>query len=176
MKCHSFWARTHAAAVLRSAPLNGMLPLGSASDFVRVLQLASCTVSEMSRQQLLKTALTLVEEHGFTRHALSLSALSLPRPRKEPLSDTAVSALFGNGDDARMTLLNEWLAEGRRKMCESEKKDLNEILKHRLKWNDKVLGYLPEVRTRFLPSYGPYLLSWSRPLQWRCRLHFLSLH
>ena len=100
----------------------------------------------MQRQQLLRCALSLVEEHGFSRNALSLSALSLPNPHKEPLSDTAVSALFGKGDDARRTLLNEWLAEGRKQMSDCEKRDVNLILKQRLKWNESVLSYLPEVR------------------------------
>lgn len=103
----------------------------------------------MQRQQLLRCALSLVSEHGFTRQTLSLAALCLPEPHKEPLSDTAISALFGNGDAARQTLLNEWLAEGRRRMSDSENRDLNSILKHRLKWNESVLSYLPEVCAAF---------------------------
>ena len=58
------------------------------------------------RNELLKLALPLVRTHGFTREALSRSVLALPKPHPEPLRDTAVSALFGEGDDARRTLIN----------------------------------------------------------------------
>lgn len=99
----------------------------------------------MQTQQLLKCAIPLVKTHGFTRQTLSLAALSLPKPHAEPLSDTAVTALFGKGDDARRTLLDAWLAEGKASMEESEQKSLSALLKHRLRWNDPVLQLLPEV-------------------------------
>ena len=99
----------------------------------------------MSTQQLLKCAFPLIRTHGFTRQALSQAALSLPRPSEKPLSDTAINALFGDGEEARRTLLNAWLAEGRKDMEKSDDRSISGLLKHRLRWNEPVLQYLPEV-------------------------------
>lgn len=72
--------------------------------------------------RLLKHALPLVKVYGFTREALARSVLQLPptetgaKTHTEPLSDTAISALFGEGDEARRTLICEWLQEGLRYM------------------------------------------------------------
>jgi ubiquinone biosynthesis protein COQ9 len=71
---------------------------------------------------LLKYALPLVKVHGFTRETLARSVLHLPltetrtNTHVEPLSDTAVSALFGEGDEARRTLISAWLQDGLRHM------------------------------------------------------------
>jgi len=68
--------------------------------------------------RLLKYALPLVKEHGFSREALARSVLSIPtsetfgETHTDPLSDTAVSALFGDGDEARRTLIKAWLQHG----------------------------------------------------------------
>ena len=101
--------------------------------------------AKMSTQQLLKCAFPLIRTHGFTRQALSQAALSLPKPSEKPLSDTAVSALFGDGEEARRTLLNAWLAEGRKDMEKSDDRSISGLLKYRLRWNEPVLQYLPEV-------------------------------
>lgn len=99
-----------------------------------------------SSKRLLQLAVPLVKQHGFTREALSLSVLSLPTPHKEPLSDAAVSSLFGQGDDARRSLIVAWQDEARAQM---QGATMREILKNRLESNEPVLSYLPEVR---LPS------------------------
>ncbi|EJD06888.1 uncharacterized protein FOMMEDRAFT_152213 [Fomitiporia mediterranea MF3/22] len=96
-------------------------------------------------QQLLKAAFPLARSYGFTRQALSQAALLLPKPHSEPLPDTAVTALFGSGDDAPRTFFKAWLAEGRNNMEESEGKSINGLLKHRLRWNEPVLQSLPET-------------------------------
>ena len=111
-----------------------------------------------------------MKTHGFTREALSRSVLSLPanQVHTEPLSDTAVSALFGHGDEARRTLIKAWLEDGLRHMGSipgversatpplasetsrtgSEKKaSVRDALRARLEYNEPVLPYLPEVRT-----------------------------
>lgn len=120
--------------------------------------------------RLLKLALPLVKTHGFTREALSRSVLSLPanEVHAEPLSDTAVSALFGYGDDARRTLIEAWLRGGIRHMGSipgaerqatpllasetpktgTEKKaTVRDALCARLEYNEPALPYLPEVRS-----------------------------
>lgn len=97
--------------------------------------------------------------------------LSLPSNEVniEPLSDTAVSALFGHGDDARRTLIKAWLGEGLRHMSSipgverratpllsldtsrtgTEKKaSVGDALRARLEYNEPVLQYLPEVCSR----------------------------
>lgn len=107
------------------------------------------TCKPMQRALLLKSALPLISSHGFTREALARAALSLPTPHEQPLSDAAVSALFGRGDEARRTLINEWLLQGRmdmRNRASEGKRPLNAVLKERLQWNEPVLQYLPEVR------------------------------
>jgi ubiquinone biosynthesis protein COQ9 len=80
----------------------------------------------------------------------------------EPLSDTAVSALFGHGDDARRTLIKAWLEDGLSHMGSipgaerssdtsstgTEKKaSLRDALRARLEYNEPALPYLPEVRS-----------------------------
>lgn len=99
----------------------------------------------MQRQQLLRCALPLIREHGFSRKALALSALSLPTPHVEPLSDPAVSALFGKGDEARRTLINSWMDEGRLEMEKKKGSSVGMLLKSRLRWNGPALPYLPEA-------------------------------
>ncbi|KZT01379.1 uncharacterized protein LAESUDRAFT_739175 [Laetiporus sulphureus 93-53] len=99
----------------------------------------------MSSARLLQLALPLVKTHGFTREALSRSVLSLPTPLSEPLCETALSALFGEGDGARRTLIEVWLDDARDNMQSAPTRSLKGILNHRLKWNEPVLQYLPEA-------------------------------
>jgi ubiquinone biosynthesis protein COQ9 len=97
---------------------------------------------------LLQLALPLVPKHGFTRQALALSVLSLARQHVEPLSETAVTALFGEGDDARRLLVQCWLNDARQKMKENadgKQAAMADVLKSRLKVNEEVLEHLPEV-------------------------------
>lgn len=90
------------------------------------------------------------------RQSLALSALHLPTPHSQPLSDTAVTALFGKGEDARRTLINAWLDEGcavmERDVGDMKEKNINALLKTRLRWNVPVLQHLPEVSAELLHS------------------------
>ena len=133
--------------------------------------LSQFLVKFVCSNRLLKLALPLVRTHGFTREALSRSVLSLPADEvhTEPLSDTAISALFGHGDDARRTLIKAWLGDGLRHMgsipgversatpllaLDSEtsrtgtetKATVRDVLRARLEYNEPALPYLPEVR------------------------------
>ncbi|KAJ7285254.1 hypothetical protein C8J57DRAFT_1290995 [Mycena rebaudengoi] len=89
--------------------------------------------------RLLKLALPLISEHGFTRTALARS----------PLSDTAVSALFGNGDLARKTLIHAWLDDGvsSMKTTTGAPTTIKDALHARLAYNEPVLSHLPEAFT-----------------------------
>ncbi|KAJ6513006.1 hypothetical protein C8R45DRAFT_331796 [Mycena sanguinolenta] len=114
-----------------------------------------------SSTRLLKLALPLVSEHGFTRAALARSVLHLPSPdaHAEPLSDTAVSALFGRGDLARKTLIRAWLDGGIESMKSaagaSPSVSITEALHARLKYNEPVLAHLPEAFALLAsPEYG----------------------
>ncbi|TFK36655.1 hypothetical protein BDQ12DRAFT_236272 [Crucibulum laeve] len=102
-----------------------------------------------SSSRLLKAALPLVRTHGFTREALAQSVLALPptEAHTEPLSETAVSALFGNGDNARRTLINAWLDGGLQEIRSytSAKPTVRDLLQKRLEYNEPVLRYLPEA-------------------------------
>jgi|ERR1700722_7247215 len=103
---------------------------------------------------LLQLALPLVPKHGFTRQALSLSVLSLPQRHTEPLSETAVTALFGEGEEARRVLVRYWLDDAHRKMQDLEEEipdggkrlTMAQVLRSRLKTNEEVLQHLPEVK------------------------------
>lgn len=75
-----------------------------------------------------------------------MAALSLPNPHPKPLSDTAVSTLFGAGDDARRTLICAWLDGGKKEMGDAVGATVESALKTRLRWNIPVLNHLPEVR------------------------------
>lgn len=92
-----------------------------------------------------------MKTHGFTREALSLSVLALPsqEAHTQPLSDAAVSALFGNGDAARKTLINAWLDDAIESMktplSSGSKVSVRDALQARLQHNGPVLPYLPEV-------------------------------
>lgn len=99
-----------------------------------------------SSKRLLQLAVPLVKQHGFTREALSLSVLSLPTPHEVPLSDAAISSLFGQGDDARRSLIVAWQDEAREEMKTGSGGTMREVLKKRLECNEPVLSYLPEVR------------------------------
>ncbi|EPT01641.1 hypothetical protein FOMPIDRAFT_1023141 [Fomitopsis schrenkii] len=99
----------------------------------------------MSRAQLLQLALPLVQTYGFTRAALSHSVFRLPRPHSEQLSESAVTALFGNGNDARKTLIDAWLDDARNQMKAAPEPTIKAALSHRLKQNEPVLQFLPEA-------------------------------
>ena len=63
----------------------------------------------------------------------------------QPLSDTAVSALFGHGNIARTTLINAWLEDGIYHMKTVSGSSISDALKARLKFNESVVQHLPEV-------------------------------
>jgi hypothetical protein len=107
--------------------------------------LLKLTVFTNCRTQLLKLALPLVQHHGFTRTALARSVLDLPEPHAEPLSDSAVTMLFGDGDTARRTLISAWFNEGRAHMRSAPVDGIKGALLARLEYNAPVLGHLPEV-------------------------------
>lgn len=112
----------------------------------------------MSRVQLLRNAVSLVQNHGFTRRALSESVMTIPG-HTEPLPETAVSALFGQGDNARRTLINAWLEDGIEEMKAgvSASPTMRHILRTRLKYNEPVLQHLPEVNDLRFHSSGAYI-------------------
>ena len=93
----------------------------------------------------MKLATPLVQHHGFTRTALAHSVLALPEPHAEPLSESAVTALFGQGDAARRTLINAWFDDGRAHMRAVPVDGVKRALLARLEYNVPVLRHLPEV-------------------------------
>lgn len=97
------------------------------------------------RTQLLKLAVPLVKQHGFTRTALARSVLALPEPHAAPLPESIVTTLFGEGDTARRTLISAWLEEGRTHMCSVPVEDVKGALLARLEYNVPVLEHLPEA-------------------------------
>lgn len=109
----------------------------------------------------MQLALPLVKTHGFTREALSNSVLHLPTPHAQPLSETATSALFGNGDDARRTLIHAWLDDARQKMHTepNSSASMKTILGTRLAQNVPVLHHLPEACISFSSFYHCFNLS-----------------
>ncbi|KAF8653612.1 hypothetical protein AX16_003856 [Volvariella volvacea WC 439] len=110
-------------------------------------------MSAASSARLLRLALPLVKDYGFTREALAHSVFKLPQPNHhtEPLTETAVSSLFGHGDDARRTLIHAWLDEGISQMKHvtpsrpGEKPSVRDALHGRLSYNEPVLQHLSEA-------------------------------
>ncbi|KAF8150088.1 hypothetical protein B0H34DRAFT_785289 [Crassisporium funariophilum] len=133
-------------------------------------------MSTASSTRLIRYALPFVKTHGFSREALARSVLALPpnEAHTQPLSETAVSALFGNGDNARRTLINAWLGDGLRHMASipglerpgmrdsclgvedsagvfesgsgaASRATVRDVLRARLEYNEPVLPYLPEA-------------------------------
>ncbi|KIM67598.1 hypothetical protein SCLCIDRAFT_1111111 [Scleroderma citrinum Foug A] len=100
-----------------------------------------------TRSALLKLAIPLVSSHGFTREALARSVLSLPEPHPDPLPDTAVTALFGQGDNASRTLVNAWLEDARRRVREEVQPSshMRQVLLARMTMNEPVIEHLPEA-------------------------------
>ncbi|KAI0359709.1 hypothetical protein OH77DRAFT_857820 [Trametes cingulata] len=100
----------------------------------------------MLRNQLLQLAVPLVKTYGFSREALARSVLALPTPHEQPLSDAAVSSLFGPGDEARRTLIDGWLDHAREQMRASvaTPASVRDVLAARLRANEPVLQHLPE--------------------------------
>jgi len=95
----------------------------------------------------------------------------------EPLSETAVSALFGSGDLARRTLIQAWLQDGLRHMASvpgverplqltantdtaspvetAKKATVKDVLRARLEYNEPALPFLPEAFALLVsPSSG----------------------
>lgn len=131
------------------------IPTSSRSPAARLRN----AMSSMTRDALLKLALPLVKNHGFTRSTLSLAVMYSPSgSHTAPLNDTAVDALFGEGDEARRTLIHAWLDDARSSLRTSYSQggsatsttrtpSLENVLKTRLSKNEDVLKHLPEVST-----------------------------
>ncbi|KAK7690472.1 hypothetical protein QCA50_005570 [Cerrena zonata] len=110
------------------------------------------------RNRLLQLAIPLVQSHGFTRQTLAQSVLALPAAHPEPLSETAVSSLFGEGDEARRTLINAWLDHGRTQMRISPSNNIRDVLASRLRYNEPVIALLPEAfATLSTPDHIPFV-------------------
>lgn len=106
-------------------------------------------------ESILRRAFLNIPTHGFTRNAIALASISEKSPR--PLSETAISALFGAGDEANRTLIRAWMQEGRTQMNSSSLPASNpsgsprvstmeQVLLRRLQWNEPVLEHLKDVR------------------------------
>ena len=104
-----------------------------------------------SAKAILKRAVKLVPTHGFTRETLALSEISdAADGRGSPLSETAVSALFGPGHEATKTLIKAWMDEGREDMKlavneSAQVPDIQSVLLRRLRWNERALPHLKDV-------------------------------
>lgn len=140
---------------------DGVLPLRSnALGLETSIQMAQA-------QTILRCAFTHIPTHGFTRRAI---ALSMPGSATQ-LSETAISALFGAGDNADRTLIRAWLEEGRAQMNpvaphngessstagSTSSATMEEVLLRRLKWNEPVLHHLKDVRYLFRYSLISYI-------------------
>jgi len=127
----------------------------------------------LSSSRLLKLSLPLVKTHGFTRETLSRSVLSLPASEQhtQPLSDSAITALFGRGDLARRTLIDAWLEDGLTHMSSESTGasgsveaaggvTMRDVLRTRLQYNEPVLAHLPDVSYR--PFYDTRLTNYEQ--------------
>ncbi|PVF95933.1 hypothetical protein CPB86DRAFT_763068 [Serendipita vermifera] len=97
------------------------------------------------RSAILKNAVTLVPTLGFTRTALVQAASNVSTI--DTLPERTLDNLFGRGDQARKTLVQAWLEQGRKAMGEPGEHPvpLETSLRARLEWNVPVLDKLPEA-------------------------------
>ncbi|KAG8906333.1 hypothetical protein FRB99_007113 [Tulasnella sp. 403] len=121
-----------------------------------------------ARTLILKAALPFVPSYGFTRRCLTDAAESLPT--QISLSETAFAALFGQGEEAKRTLIQAWLDEGieRLKFSASQTDEmappsgavvhaeLKTLLTARLRYNEPVLQHLADAFAT-LAAGGPLL-------------------
>lgn len=121
--------------------------------------------------KLLRAALPLVRSHGFTRDALALSVLHLPPPdtHATPLSDSAISALFGAGLKAEHSLLNFFFDEGiqhmkERAQSQGRQPTVKEMLEERLMFNEPVLDHLSTAFASLASSPLPLQIPMLDPL------------
>jgi len=124
-------------------------------------------LTSRSSLRLLRIALGLVETHGFTRDALANSVLRLPHPETHsvPLSDVAISSLFGQGETPEHALINLFFDDGLEQMknraqmlSESEQRvpTIKELLEERLKFNEPVLDHLPDAFASLVSSTSTF--------------------
>ncbi|KAF5382167.1 hypothetical protein D9615_004462 [Tricholomella constricta] len=134
----------------------------------------------MSSARLLRLAIPLVSTHGFTREALARSVLTLPssEAHSEPLSDTAVTALFGEGDIARRILICAWLDDGLRHIQSAPPRStLKQVLRARLEFNEPVLHHLPEAFSILAsPAKSVFLLDPRPALQHAAKIADEACH
>jgi len=115
-------------------------------------------VSEPEYGAILKRAVKLVPTHGFSRETLALSTISVGRESR--LSETAISALFGHGDEATRTLIKAWMEEGREdiRLVASESAqvpNMQDVLLRRLRWNESALPHLKDAFALMSTSRTP---------------------
>ncbi|KAG9015219.1 hypothetical protein FRB94_004338 [Tulasnella sp. JGI-2019a] len=115
-------------------------------------------------RNILRQALPLIPNHGFTRKCLSEAASSMPGGPK--FGDTEITALFGEGNAARRTLFQAWLQEGLNNMgvtstssAGGSKLAVADLLKGRLRYNEPVIGYLPEAAAMLAVTNVPLLFD-----------------
>ncbi|KAH8100970.1 hypothetical protein BXZ70DRAFT_936820 [Cristinia sonorae] len=112
------------------------------------------------RQQLLQLTLPLIRTHGFTRQTLANAAFALPSPHPQPLSERAISSLFGEGEQARITLINYWLEDAKKSMSDSSSSPtIRGVLAARLKHNEPLLDLLPEAFALLTASSSPFTID-----------------
>jgi ubiquinone biosynthesis protein COQ9 len=124
---------------------------------------------------LLRAAVGLVGVHGFTRNALALSVTQLPPPHTHaaPLSDAAISALFGAGAKAEHSLINFFFDDGIQKMkaraqalstSEGRPPTIKEMLEERLQFNEPVLEHLSSAFASLASGPSPKLGPFQAPM------------
>lgn len=143
------------------------------------------------RAKILTHSLPLLPTHSFTRQTLALALSRLPSDhpdhRVEPIPDSVLDTLFGDGRAAPKALVQRWEEEGIEPMeAESGSKPsiagLESRLRSRLTYSAGLGHYLPEVSrlgrlipqsscSRRTPSYQ--LLNRKHPYQYPRSL-FLS--
>lgn len=120
-----------------------------------VTRVRSSSESAMAQAEaILRRAFTKIPIHGFTRNAIALASTS--EKSVMPLSETAISALFGAGNEANRTLIRAWMKEGRVHMntpsvstpnlaSSARGSTMEQVLLRRLQWNEPVLEHLKDV-------------------------------
>lgn len=108
------------------------------------------------RTKILSHSLPLLPTHSFTRQTLSLALSRLPSGhpdhQAEPISETVLDTIFGDGNAASKALVQRWEEEGVNTMLaesSSTGRIMEARLKSRLTYSAEVGEHLVEVRPFF---------------------------
>ncbi|TFY61133.1 hypothetical protein EVG20_g7167 [Dentipellis fragilis] len=148
--------KTYELSKLKSTPTDAELAVQIDETSIKAEQLRKHLEPLHSRTPLVDAEALAALDREWTkwRAEWSTSAAARPAARERARLHAAVSALFGEGDNAWRTLIQAWLEEGRVRM-RTPVPSTKDALRARLHYNEPALAHLPEAFALLAsPQYG----------------------